>query len=156
MRVTAVFTCLVAACVLCVSPSHALRNGMGLTPPLGWSTWCGLGPCGNDYCSEAYVMQAATAMQSNGMQARGYNWVLLDDCWAATARTEAGQITWDTDRFPHGFLWSTAPRPQLQFWAVHKLRECDVQLRGRPLPIPGSEHHYQEDVIRLRHGRWTT
>ena len=40
----------------------ALDNGMGLTPPLGWSTWCTGGDCGADTCTEAEVKAAATAM----------------------------------------------------------------------------------------------
>lgn len=145
-----VFTIAVAVVLLCCAaqPAAALRNGMGLTPPLGWSTWCGLGPCGNDYCNEAYVMQAATAMQSNGMQSHGYHWVLLDDCWAATSRTPTGQITWDTDRFPHGipFLVDWLHMRNFSFGLYTSSGNVTCSSGGRPLPVPGSEHHYQEDV----------
>ena len=82
----------------------ALDNGVGRTPPLGWSTWqtCGDGACGHDVCTEGEVKEAALAMRQNGMQALGYSYLNMDDCWEATNRTSDGHITWDASRFPSG------------------------------------------------------
>lgn len=125
----------------------ALNNGMGLTPAVGWSTWCGMGPCGNDYCSEAYVMSAADALASNGMQALGYNWIVLDDCWAAGNRTANGSITWDPERFPHGipFLADWMHQRNFSFGLYTSAGNVTCSSGGRPFPIPGSEGHYVQD-----------
>ena len=128
--------------------ASALNNGMGLTPPLGWSTWCSNGPCGADYCDEAMVKTAATAMKANGMAAAGYNWILLDDCWAAGHRTSDGQITWDVDRFPSGMpsLISWVHAQGMQFGLYTSAGNTTCSSGGRPYPIPGSEYHFQQDM----------
>eukprot|EP00757_Euglenozoa_sp_SAG-D1_P013479 gene13479-3939_t len=41
---------------------EGLDNGAGLTPPMGWSTWCSGGICENDYCSEEMVKTALTRL----------------------------------------------------------------------------------------------
>lgn len=82
----------------------------GATPPLGWSTWCTGGSCGqprasgdvHDVCTESEIKSIATEMQSNGMLAAGYEYIMLDDCWAATQRTPSGQLAADARRFPSG------------------------------------------------------
>jgi alpha-galactosidase len=126
----------------------ALNNGAGLTPPLGWTTWCGDGPCGNDYCSESYVKTAAEAMLSNGMVSAGYRWVLLDDCWAAGSRTAQGTLTWDVSRFPSGIpsLVQWLHARGLSFGLYTSAGNTTCSSGGRPYPIPGSEHHYQLDA----------
>ena len=44
-------------------PIHALDNGLGLKPLLGWNTWktCGDSDCTHDYCDEHEVKTAAEA-----------------------------------------------------------------------------------------------
>jgi alpha-galactosidase len=137
----------VIAAVLAIAVS-ALDNGMGLLPPLGWSSWCSEGGCETDYCHEAEVRQVATAMLSNGLHSRGYRWIILDDCWAAGNRTADGSITWDETRFPSGI-------PALVHWLHTKgfmfgiytsAGNATCSSGGRPYPIPGSEHHYQQDM----------
>ena len=130
-----------------IERGRALDNGVGLTPPVGWTTWCGDGPCGTDYCTESYVKSAAVALASNGMQALGYNWVLLDDCWAAGSRTAEGTITWDPARFPGGIpaLVSWLHTRGFKFGLYTSAGNATCSSGGRPYPIPGSEHHYQLD-----------
>ena len=36
---------------------------------------------GEDHCSEPQIREMADALVSSGMQALGYNWIVLDDCW---------------------------------------------------------------------------
>ena len=137
------------ALLLAVVPTvHALNNGVGLKPPLGWSSWCSWGPCYEDYCNEAEVKATADAMIANGMKAAGYEWMLLDDCWAAGNRTADGNLTWDVNRFPSGIPSLVQHLHGLGFkfglYTSAGNRTCSSG--GRPYAIPGSEHHYQRDM----------
>jgi alpha-galactosidase len=138
---------LASACLL-VATTRALNNSAGLVPPLGWSTWCADGPCELDYCSEPEVKAAAEALIANGMYDAGYRWILLDDCWAAGARTANDSITWDTDRFPSGIpaLTQWLHTRNLQFGLYTSAGNTTCSSGGRRYPILGSEGHYQQDM----------
>jgi alpha-galactosidase len=63
----------------CLLGGHALaqRNGLALTPPMGWNSW-------NHFAckvTEADVRSAADAIATNGMKSAGYLYVNIDDCW---------------------------------------------------------------------------
>ena len=90
---------------------------LGATPPLGWTTWCTGGACGqpgwtdddapgrvdlHDVCNEYEVKSIAAAMNSTGMRSAGYTLILLDDCWGAVERAPDGQLAADRSRFPSG------------------------------------------------------
>ena len=65
--------------------ASALDNGVGRTPALGWNTWLtcdfNIAPgCVHDACEEGQIKAAATAMQQNGMQALGFNYVNMGVC----------------------------------------------------------------------------
>lgn len=68
--------------------ADAIDNGIAATPALGWNTWktCGDPACTHDYCDEYEVKSNAQAMIDNGMQALGYVYVNLDDCWAYSVK----------------------------------------------------------------------
>ena len=57
--------------------SRALTNGLALTPPLGWNSWNYFG-CN---VSEELIRSVADAMATNGMEAAGYQFINMDDCW---------------------------------------------------------------------------
>ena len=69
-------------------------------PPMGWSTWttfkCNI--------NETLVLESIEALSdpAKGLRKAGYNYVLIDDCWAA-ARNASGAIQVDKTRFPRGF-----------------------------------------------------
>jgi alpha-galactosidase len=67
------------------------------TPPMGWNSWnkfaCGV--------NEQIIRETADAMVSSGMQAAGYKYVNVDDCWQAS-RDAGGTIVADPARFPSG------------------------------------------------------
>ena len=44
----------------------------------------------------------AQALVSSGMAAAGYTSLNIDDCWEAEERTTAGQLTFNTTKFPSG------------------------------------------------------
>eukprot|EP01120_Amphizonella_sp_Union-15-10_P005007 TRINITY_DN15748_c0_g1_i1.p1 TRINITY_DN15748_c0_g1~~TRINITY_DN15748_c0_g1_i1.p1 ORF type:complete len:414 (-),score=38.31 TRINITY_DN15748_c0_g1_i1:152-1393(-) len=90
--------------VFLFSPCFSLPNGVGILPPMGWTTWCtenNIIPCLNDFCNEQEIRSVADSMISNGLVSLGYNHILLDDCWAGP-RLENHTITADQTRFPSG------------------------------------------------------
>jgi alpha-galactosidase len=70
---------------------------LGATPPMGWNSWntfqCNL--------SETLIEQMADTIVSSGMQAAGYQYVSLDDCWM-NGRDSSGKLQWNTSKFPSG------------------------------------------------------
>lgn len=72
-----------------------------LTPPLGWNSW-------NVYAHEVtedIILKVADAMQKNGMQDVGYEYINLDDYWHADQREANGNPKADSIKFPHGIKW---------------------------------------------------
>src|SRR5579859_3549175 len=76
----------------------ALGNGLALTPPMGFNDWNAYG-CN---VSEQLIEQTALAMHNNGMQAAGYTYVNIDDCWMASSRDSGGNLVASSSKFPDG------------------------------------------------------
>jgi alpha-galactosidase len=70
---------------------------LAATPPMGWNSWNTFG-CNID---EALIEQTADVMVSSGMQAAGYEYVNIDDCWM-NGRDGSGTLRWNTTKFPAG------------------------------------------------------
>ena len=97
--------------VLCASllfcTLHALDNGLGLTPPMGWLSWeryacqldCKLFP--DDCIGERLYMRMADALVNFGYRDVGYEYVNIDDCWN-TDRGPSNELVADPSRFPSG------------------------------------------------------
>jgi alpha-galactosidase len=84
---------------LCAAlPAHALDNGLGKTPPMGWNSWNKFACKG---LNEKVVKESADTMVASGMKDAGYQYILLDDCWQS-ARDAQGNILADPEHFPHG------------------------------------------------------
>jgi alpha-galactosidase len=64
---------------------------------MGWNSWNKFG-CN---VSDKLIREMADAMVSNGMQAAGYQYVNIDDCWQVS-RDASGTIVADPTRFPAG------------------------------------------------------
>jgi alpha-galactosidase len=75
----------------------APKPGLAPTPPMGWNSWNKFG-CN---VSEALIRQQADAMVASGMQAAGYRYIVIDDCWQKSRDAE-GNIQPDPERFPSG------------------------------------------------------
>ena len=99
--------CLAAALVLVAVPlsglvsapsALALGNGLALTPPMGWNDWNAYG-CN---VSEQLVEQTALAMHNDGLQAAGYQYVNIDDCWMSSSRDANGNLVANPSKFPDG------------------------------------------------------
>ena len=79
-------------------PAHALGNGLALTPQMGFNDWNAYG-CN---VSESLIKSTAVAIHNDGMQAAGYQYVNIDDCWMTPSRNSAGQLVPDPNKFPDG------------------------------------------------------
>lgn len=71
--------------------------GLALTPPMGWNSWNKFGCDVN----EDLIRSTADAMVASGMQAAGYRYIVIDDCWHGQ-RDADGFIQPDPVRFPSG------------------------------------------------------
>ena len=77
---------------------HAQKfDGLALTPPMGWNSWNKIG-C---EVNEGVIRAAADAMVASGMQAAGYRYIVIDDCWHGQ-RDGDGFIQADPVHFPSG------------------------------------------------------
>jgi alpha-galactosidase len=81
-----------------MTPAMALGNGLALTPPMGFNDWNAYG-CN---VSEQLIEQTALAMHNDGMQAAGYQYVNIDDCWMSSSRASNGNLVADPSKFPDG------------------------------------------------------
>ncbi|GAB18587.1 putative glycoside hydrolase [Gordonia effusa NBRC 100432] len=72
--------------------------GVAPTPPMGWNSWQPFG-CA---VTEAQIRAQADALVSSGLRDAGYRYVVVDDCWNASARANDGALQADSTRFPSG------------------------------------------------------
>jgi alpha-galactosidase len=64
---------------------------------MGWNSWNTF-QCNMD---ETLIKAIADAMVSSGMQAVGYQYLNLDDCWM-DGRDSSGNLRWNASKFPSG------------------------------------------------------
>jgi alpha-galactosidase len=83
--------------LLFTTNSTAQVQGLAQTPPMGWNSWNKFG-CD---VSEQLIREMADAMVSSGLQAAGYQYVNIDDCWQVS-RDAQGNIVADPARFRSG------------------------------------------------------
>jgi len=82
-----------------LAPATSAQTSASLapTPPMGWNSWNKFG-CN---VSDKLIREMADAVVSSGMQAAGYQYVNIDDCWQVS-RDASGTIVADPARFPSG------------------------------------------------------
>ncbi|GAC1660481.1 MAG: hypothetical protein NVS9B4_11520 [Candidatus Acidiferrum sp.] len=84
-------------CHVSAAQSSGAKTQLAQTPPMGWNSW-------NKFAckvNEQLVRETADAMVTSGMQAAGYQYVNIDDCWQIS-RAEDGSIVIDATAFPSG------------------------------------------------------
>jgi alpha-galactosidase len=118
-------------------------NGLALTPPMGWNSW-------NKFAcdvNEKVVRDTADAIVASGMRDAGYQYVVIDDCWAGP-RDSNGFITADTQRFPSGIkaLADYIHSRGLKFGIYSDAGR--ITCGGRP----GSQGHEYQDAV--TYARW--
>jgi alpha-galactosidase len=87
-----------AVAITSAPPAAALDNGLALTPPMGFNDWNAFG-CNT---SASLIEQTALTMHTDGMQAAGYDYVNIDDCWLEPQRDANGNLVPDPTKFPNG------------------------------------------------------
>lgn len=71
---------------------------LAMTPPMGWNSW-------NTFTwniNEDLVCGAADALCASGLKDKGYEYVVIDDCWSLKQRDANGRLVPDPEKFPHG------------------------------------------------------
>jgi alpha-galactosidase len=93
-----------------LTPLRSLRCAavsLATLQPMGWQTWCSVGPCGEDHCNDGQIREMADTLVKKdpatgvSMQELGYNWIVLDDCWHPH-RASNGSLVPFPRFFPHG------------------------------------------------------
>ncbi|KAI9152374.1 Alpha-galactosidase [Paramyrothecium foliicola] len=74
-------------------------NSLGLTPPMGWSSW-NVAQCAS--ASEKYALDTANKFVSLGLRDLGYTYVNIDDCWSTKYRDSSGNLVPDPSKWPNG------------------------------------------------------
>jgi hypothetical protein len=108
-----------------VGMAVATANGVARRPPMGYNTWnafhCGI--------NETLVRDAADALVRLGLRDLGYEYVVIDDCWASS-RAADGSIRPDGVTFPSGIaaLAAYVHAQDLKFGACLRVesRQCSV------------------------------
>ncbi|KAI8853988.1 glycoside hydrolase superfamily [Chytridium lagenaria] len=118
--------------------SHALDNGLGFTPAMGWNSW-NLFACD---INENITITIAEALIAKGLDKVGYKYVNLDDCWQLS-RDNDGYIVVDDRTFPNGmkYLADYMHARDLKFGLYSSAGTYTCQ--GRP----GSLRYEKEDAI---------
>lgn len=65
---------------------------------MGWNSW---NTFGSDI-NEQLIFETADKMVSEGLLERGYEYLVIDDCWSLKERDEKGCLAADPEKFPHG------------------------------------------------------
>jgi alpha-galactosidase len=98
--ILALLACLLVgtfATLLAPATSAQTSASLAPTPPMGWNSWNKFG-CN---VSDKLIREIADAVVGSGMQAAGYQYVNIDDCWQVS-RDASGTIVADPTRFPSG------------------------------------------------------
>jgi len=65
---------------------------------MGWNSWNKFGGS----ITDSITRGIADAMVSSGMQAVGYQYINIDDCWSSKNRDSNGNLVADSSKFPSG------------------------------------------------------
>lgn len=107
-------------------------------PPMGWNSWNTFGP----EIDEQVIRETIDAMADGPFRQAGYEYVVIDDCWARWDRNERGLMECDPKKFPSGMkaLADYAHAKGLKFgmYSCAGVRTC--------AGYPGSFDHEYEDA----------
>ncbi|KAI0052198.1 glycoside hydrolase family 27 protein [Auriscalpium vulgare] len=129
----------------CLGLVHGLSNGVARLPALAYNTWNAY-QCNID---EDLIITTAKLMKSLGLQAAGYEYVNIDDCWAEKNRSSTGELVADTTRFKSGMKNLTDQIHALGFKAGIYSDSGWFTCAG----YPGSFDHEAQDAETL-FGKW--
>lgn len=69
-----------------------------MTPPMGWNSWNTFG----ENINEQLIFETADVMADSGLLKKGYEYLVIDDCWSLKERDGEGRLVADPAKFPHG------------------------------------------------------
>ncbi|MBQ8658255.1 MAG: glycoside hydrolase family 27 protein [Clostridia bacterium] len=69
-------------------------------PPMGWNSWNTFG----ESINETLILEMADFIVENGFRDAGYEYVVVDDCWALKERVN-GKLAYDPEKFPRGMKY---------------------------------------------------
>jgi alpha-galactosidase len=122
--------------------SAALPPGLlAARPPLGWNPFNAFDALECDpELDEARVLANVDALVSSGMQAAGYQYVIIDKCFQVPARSADGRRVFDPVRLPSGIeaLSDYVHQRGLQLGTFSTTQDC--------LGTPGSDGHEAVDA----------
>ncbi|HUC26665.1 MAG TPA: glycoside hydrolase family 27 protein [Streptosporangiaceae bacterium] len=105
---------------------------------MGWNDWyedrCGV--------TESDILTSARRLVSTGLANDGYNTVVIDDCWMASARSAAGALVADPATFPDGIPYVARQVHSLGLKLGIYESAGTATCAGRP----GSYGHYTQDA----------
>ncbi|WP_250299973.1 ricin-type beta-trefoil lectin domain protein [Streptomyces sp. NBC_01267] len=123
-------------------------HALAVTPPMGFNNWARFG-CGPDAPNpgdtgptESLILGQARALVDNGLAAKGYRTVTVDDCWMTHARDAQGALVTDTGKFPRGMadLGRRLHDMGLKFGIYEDIGTYTCG------GFPGSWNHFQQDA----------
>ncbi|KAG2633959.1 hypothetical protein PVAP13_2NG224303 [Panicum virgatum] len=116
-----------------------LQNGLGRTPQMGWNSWNHF----NCNINEQTIRQVADAMVDTGLAKLGYEYINIDDCWAAHDRDSQGNLVPNPSTFPSGMKalsdYVHGKGLKLGIYSDAGPRTCSQQM-------PGSLGHEEQDA----------
>lgn len=121
------------------------NNRLAAVPPMGWNSWNTF----YDQYDAKLIMEVADAMVEKGYLASGYEFLILDDCWAGMNRDSNGNLVPDPVKFPDGM------EPVIRYVHERGLKFgiyscCGVRTCAG---YPGSfEHEYQDAALFAKWG----
>ncbi len=65
---------------------------------MGWNSWNTFG----ENINEKLIFETADAMAANGLPQKGYEYLVIDDCWSLKERDGEQRLVADPVKFPHG------------------------------------------------------
>ena len=68
------------------------------TPPMGWNSW---NTFGNNISADL-IKGIADTFVTSGLKDAGYEYIVIDDCWAKRKRDKNGKLVADETKFPDG------------------------------------------------------
>lgn len=139
-----------AQSLLLAAVAHALDNGFGRTPIMGFNTYNDVGCSPN----QSHVQNTINSFASKGFGTVGYKYFQVDCGWQGYQRQSNGSITYDAGVFPDGI----APLSKLAIskgfqWGMYTdqgVYSCDTKTPLRT----GSLNHEKEDALMF--AAWNT
>ena len=84
--------------ILLATGCSGLRNGLALTPAMGYSSW---NDCASEVTEER-IKNVTRHLIKTGLAAKGYVHVNVDEGWLLGRNTTTGDLIEDRDKFPSG------------------------------------------------------